>query len=235
MNIIITGASKGIGFELAKNFYKRGQHHIIAISRNKERLNTLKVTCESININSKIDIIATDLNSILLDTRILLQSIKQCFKKVDILINNAGLLINKSFNMIEEEEKKRIFNTNFFIPAKLTEVLIPFFNNPSHVINIGSMGGYQGSSKFPGLSYYSASKGALAILTECLAEEYKEKQIYFNCLALGSVQTEMLDKAFPGYKAPLLANEIAEFIADFAINGYKYFNGKILPVSISTP
>jgi NAD(P)-dependent dehydrogenase (short-subunit alcohol dehydrogenase family) len=97
------------------------------------------------------------------------------------------------------------------------------------------MGGFQGSAKFKGLSAYSSSKSALAGLTECLAEELKEKNIAVNCLAIGAVQTEMLNKAFPGYQAPLKANEMAAFISEFAVNGHKYFNGKIIPVSSSTP
>jgi NAD(P)-dependent dehydrogenase (short-subunit alcohol dehydrogenase family) len=75
----------------------------------------------------------------------------------------------------------------------------------------------------------------LACLTECLAEEFKEKNIAFNCLALGAVQTEMLVEAFPGYKAPLTAEEMAEFIMSFSLDGQKYLNGKIIPVSMSTP
>ncbi len=235
MNIIITGASKGIGFEIAKKFCSLENHKIVAISRDNDRLQNLKVTCERNKNTSKIITIASDLNSILNDCSVLQGVIKNQFPQVDILINNAGLLINKPFDIIEEEDKNRIFNTNFFIPAKLIECILPFLNIPSHIVNIGSMGGYQGSSKFPGLSYYSASKAALASLTECLAEEYKEKSIFFNCLALGAVQTEMFKEAFQGYKAPLNAQEMAEFIVDFSLNGYKYFNGKILPVSISTP
>ena len=97
------------------------------------------------------------------------------------------------------------------------------------------MGGFQGSSKFPGLSAYSASKAALANLTECLAEELKEKNICANCLALGAVQTEMLETAFPGYVAPVKSREMASFIAYFATRGHQFYNGKILPVSVSTP
>ena len=108
-------------------------------------------------------------------------------------------------------------------------------NTNSHIVNIGSMGGFQGSAKFKGLSLYSAAKGAVAVLTESMAEEFKERGIKVNALALGAVQTEMLASAFPGYKAPLTAGQMAEFIADFALNGHKYFNGKILPVSLSTP
>jgi NAD(P)-dependent dehydrogenase (short-subunit alcohol dehydrogenase family) len=105
----------------------------------------------------------------------------------------------------------------------------------SHIVNISSMGGFQGSSKYKGLSYYSASKSALACLTECLANEFSEYGISVNCLALGSVKTEMLDKAFPGYKAPVDAKEMAEFISDFALTGHKFFNGKILPVAVTNP
>jgi 3-oxoacyl-[acyl-carrier protein] reductase len=97
------------------------------------------------------------------------------------------------------------------------------------------MGGIQGSSKFPGLAAYSSSKGALITLTEMLAEEYKESNISFNALALGAVQTEMLAEAFPGYQASTTAREMARFIADFALNGHQFFNGKVLPVAHSTP
>jgi NAD(P)-dependent dehydrogenase (short-subunit alcohol dehydrogenase family) len=105
----------------------------------------------------------------------------------------------------------------------------------SHIVNISSMGGFQGSAKYKGLSYYSASKAALACLTECLATEFTEFGISVNCLALGAVQTEMLDEAFPGYKAPVDAKQMAEFISGFALTGHKFFNGKILPVALGNP
>ena len=89
--------------------------------------------------------------------------------------------------------------------------------------------------KFPGLAAYSSSKGAVITLSELLAEEYKEQQISFNVLALGAVQTEMLEEAFPGYKAPVSASEMADYIFNFALNGNKFYNGKILQVSSTTP
>jgi NAD(P)-dependent dehydrogenase (short-subunit alcohol dehydrogenase family) len=97
------------------------------------------------------------------------------------------------------------------------------------------MGGVQGSAKFPGLAAYSSSKAALANLSELLAEELKEKNIRVNCLALGAAQTEMLETAFPGYKAPVTAAEMAQWVGWFAINGHRFFNGKVLPVALSTP
>ena len=135
------------------------------------------------------------------------------------------------------EEIRQVFNINFFGPALFTKLLISNLGSiePGHVVNIGGMGGYQGSVKFPGLSFYSASKAAIANLTECLAEEYKEYNISFNCLAMGAVNTEMLKKAFPGYIAPVEPDQMGKFIAEFAISGHKYFNGKVIPVSLSTP
>ena len=97
------------------------------------------------------------------------------------------------------------------------------------------MGGIQGSQKFKGLSAYSSSKGAIITLTECLAEEFKTENLIFNSLALGAVQTEMLSKAFPGYQAPLKSSDMACFIVKFFIDGGQYFNGRIIPVSLTTP
>ena len=104
-----------------------------------------------------------------------------------------------------------------------------------HVLNITSMGGIQGSTKFPGLSAYSSSKGALIILTELLAQEFKESGPSFNALALGAVQTEMLEEAFPGYQAPVSAAQMAQYVIEFAMIGNQFYNGKVLPISSSTP
>ncbi len=157
------------------------------------------------------------------------------FTKTEVLINIAGTLINKDFLNISPAEGRIIMETNFFGPAALIKALKPFMAVDSHIVNISSMGGFQGSVKYRGLSYYSASKAALACLTECLANEFTEYRISVNCLALGSVQTEMLDEAFPGYKAPVEAKDMAEFISGFALKGHKFFNGKILPVAIGNP
>jgi NAD(P)-dependent dehydrogenase (short-subunit alcohol dehydrogenase family) len=235
MNIIITGASRGIGFELAKRIASLGNHNIIAISRNADKLKELKSACIRENVEAHLYPIPFYFsnNDDLGDD--LLKLIQTHFSKVDILINNAGYLFNAPLTQLPDAEFLNMVNVNFTAPARLIKLLTPIMPPGSHVVNISSMGGFQGSSKFPGLSVYSATKGALAILTECLAEELKETGIAFNCLALGAVDTEMLAQAFPGYKAPTTASQMAEFIADFALNGNKYFNGKILPVSISTP
>lgn len=234
MNVLITGASKGIGYEIAKLMSKK-EHSIIAIARSKFHLEALENECK--NFNSKFYTICFDLISG--DFNQLKNQIKSKFQHIDVLINNAGAIINKPFEQISDSELKSVYESNVFAPFKLIQSLMPFLTNNTaskkHIVNISSMGGFQGSSKFAGLSAYSSSKGALSILTECLAEELKDKNIAVNCLCLGAVQTEMLEKAFPGYKAPLSAKEMAEFITNFSLDAHHYFNGKVLPVSISTP
>jgi len=229
MNIIITGASRGIGYELAKKFVQ-DKHQLIAIARSGQKLQQLENELKSENFHFlEFDLASADYSGKLIPY------VKQYFEKVDILINNAGLLINKPIAELTDDDFDQTFNINVKSAFKLTRELLPLFNKDAHIVNISSMGGVQGSAKFPGLSLYSSSKAALAVLTECLAEELKAQHIIVNALALGAVQTEMLAQAFPDYKAPLKAVEMAGFIADFALNGHRVYNGKILPVSLSTP
>jgi len=224
MNIVITGAGKGIGFELAKLF-SINKHKTFCISRNIDNLQKIK--------NQYLKPFPFNLIDGNYDN--LLHGIKDFIPHVDVLINNAGLLINKPFSDFTDDDFDNIFRTNVNAVAKLSRTLLKELKSGSHVVNISSIGGVQGSSKFPGLALYSASKGAVSILTEVMAEELKENKIFVNALALGAVQTEMLAEAFPGYKAPLQANEMADYIYDFALNGHKFYNGKVLPVSLSTP
>ncbi len=224
-NVIITGTSRGIGFELVKLFSKSG-HNILALSRNEkpiENLNLDNVVSFSFNLNEVEDYKKVE------------TFIKNEWKQVDVLINNAGTLINKPFVETTFEDFEQVYKTNVFGVAEMTRIVVPFMKNDSHVVTISSMGGIQGSMKFPGLSAYSSSKGAVITLTELLAEEYKEIGPQFNVLALGAVQTEMLKEAFPDYNAPTSALEMAQYIYEFSLNGNKYYNGKVLQVSNSTP
>lgn len=224
-NVIITGSSRGIGFELVKLF-NQNNFNVVALSRNTKPISNLKLK----NVKSLyLDISSSE--SINKTTKLVTEG----FKKIDILINNAGTLINKPFNETSFEDFQSIYNVNVFGVAELIRQLSPYFNKKSHVINISSIGGIGGSSKFPGLSAYSSSKGALNILTEMLAEEFKDNDVSFNTLALGAVQTEMLEEAFPGYKANISPSKMANFIYKFSIEGNNFFNGKIIPVSTTNP
>lgn len=235
MNIIITGASRSIGYEIAKRFATIADNNIVAIARDESKLNDLKNACILENSQTHLFPIVFDLEKTELYEGVLIKEIRSSIGGVDILINNAGLLFNKPFEKLSSSEINRMIQLNLTAPTQLIQSLLPIMKRPSHIVNISSMGGFQGSQKFPGLAVYSAAKAGLASLTECLAEEYKGSGLSFNCLAIGATNTEMLREAFPGYDAPFIASEMADFIVDFAINKHKFFNGKIIPVTISTP
>ena len=224
-HIIITGTSRGIGFEMVKQLSKQG-HHILALSRNEAPVKALKL--------KNVTTFPFDLGDAYAYKKVE-DFISSTWHHVDVLINNAGMLLNKPFAETNISDFEEVYKTNVFGVAELTRVVLPFMRKEGHVVTISSMGGVQGSMKFPGLAAYSSSKGAVVTLTELLAEEYKDSGISFNVLALGAVQTEMLEEAFPGYKAPTSAVDMATYISDFALNGNKFYNGKLLQVSNSTP
>ncbi len=229
MNIIVNGGTRGIGKEIVLILSQDSNNKIIVTGRNEKTLETLSAYSGNI-LALKLDLASQDT-----DYDSFLRNVKNHFSSVDILINNAGMLISKGFSEIDEKDARMMMETNFLGPSMVIRKLKPMMSEGSHIVNITSMGGFQGSSKFKGMAYYSASKAALACLSECLAGEFAESKISVNCLAMGAVQTEMLEEAFPGYKAPVTAKEMAAFISYFAVNGHKYFNGKILPVAVSTP
>ncbi len=228
MNIIVTGTSRGIGFALARLFSASSEHKVIALSRNTEPL-------REFTSQENFRFLSFDMgNPENIDE--LLTLINEFFgSEIDILINNAATLIKKPFAEYTSADFDQMFGVNVKGVFLLIQQLLPFFAAPSHIVNIGSMGGFQGSVKFSGLSLYAATKGALAILSECLAEELKAAGIAVNTLAIGAVDTQMQREAFPGYKASVNAAEMAEYIMNFALNGHKVYNGKTLPVSLSTP
>lgn len=224
-NIIITGTSRGIGFELVKQYANAG-HNVLALSRNDKPIKSLHL--------KNVTVFSFDLSDANAYKKVS-DFIKANWQQVDVLINNAGMLVNKPFSELSIEHFEAVYRINVFGVTELTRTVLPFMKQGSHVVTISSMGGVQGSIKFPGLAAYSSSKAAVINLTELLAEEYKDSGISFNVLALGAVQTEMLEEAFPGYKAPISAVEMANYIFDFSLNGQKYYNGKLLQVSNSTP
>jgi short-subunit dehydrogenase len=229
MNIIVNGGTRGIGREVVDYLAQDISNQIFVTGRNEKALSKIS------SLYNNVQTFSIDMSLFNDRQEKLRVAVSENFSIVDILINTAGFLITKGFLETADDEARLIMETNFFGPASLIRILKPMMPSGSHIVNISSMGGFQGSEKYAGLSYYSASKAALACLTECLAKEFKEFGISVNCLALGSVQTEMFEEAFPGYKAPVDAKQMAEFISDFALTGHKFFNGKILPVAVGNP
>jgi len=230
MNIIITGGSSGIGKDLFSLFAEDPKNRVFSFGRSEPAVESMTPNMHYLRF---------DLRNYQTDRISLLDAVDSFFENqgIDILINNAGWLKHESFESVTHQDLLDTFHINFFSVFSLLQDIKPKLGlkGISHILNIGSMGGFQGSVKFAGLSVYSASKAALANLTECLAAEWTDENIKVNCLALGSVDTAMLRKAFPGYQAPIGSQEMARFIADFALNGHRFFNGKVIPVASTTP
>jgi len=234
MNILITGTSRGIGYHTALELASHPECQVFAVSRQESKLNELVHQAKRQNPHAKIVPVWFDLEKGNLEE--LANTVRKTAGHLDVLINNAAAILVKPFEEQTEAEFADIYHLNVIRTASLIRTLLPLMKKKGgHIVNISSMGGYQGSTKFAGLSAYSSSKAALGGLTECLAEEFKEQKIAVNCLCLGAVQTEMLGEAFPGYQAPMLPNQMAQYISHFALTGNQYMNGKIIPVSLTTP
>lgn len=231
MNIIITGGSSGIGRAVSLKFAANQKNRILVIARSEDKLKELSEAAE----NNNIHYMAGDIIELSKQPEILLKSVRKSFTGIDILINNAGALVSGNFEDLTAEDDILMMETNFGAPLRLLRILLPLIKPSGHIVNISSMSGFQGSSKYSGLSVYGAAKAALASLTESLATEYSGQGPSFNALSPGAVQTEMLNKAFPGLKAPVTAEEMADFIIWFAVEGSKYFNGVNLPVTLGNP
>ena len=225
-NIIIVGASRGIGKAIVEKLAQDSNNVILALARNIKKMNhsfesLTNVTCIELDLDSD-------------DIRKKCETAFSELETIDILINNAGVLVNKPFIELSRKDLETCYSVNVMSVMETVQAAIPKMTK-AHIVNISSIGGFQGSVKFPGLAAYSTSKAALCSFTELFAEEYKDSSIKMNCLCLGAAQTEMLEEAFPGYEAPVSAEKMAEYIVDFSLNADQWMNGKIIPVSLSTP
>jgi len=224
IEIVITGASRGIGLELMK-LCATHQHKVMGVARN---FPAVKGDWEFFKGSIS-------------ETEALVAAIKRqqgaSHARLRILVHNAGQVINRSFEEITDEQLQQLWELNFRAPFSLTRSLITWLGaaDAAHVIYIGSMGGFQGSVRYSGLSAYSAVKSAGASLMESLAAEYSETGIRFNALALGAVQTEMLQASIPDFDAGLKPFDMAHYIYTFMMEGYKVMNGAVVPVRRGNP
>lgn len=227
-NIIITGGSRGIGRALAEKFLNEG-HQVFVISRSEDLLKELAEK----EYNGKFTYAALDLA----ETENIEKAVAHIadWKKVDVLYNNAGLLVKKTFDKLTEADFTQSWKVNFLAPTLLIQALLPKLSSDAHIVNITTMGAVQGSVKFPELSAYGSSKATLVTLSEVLAQEFGEKGPSINCVALGAVQTEMLEQAFPGLEASVSPQEMADYLFEFGLTAHRYMNGKIVQCSSTTP
>lgn len=173
MNILITGASKGIGRAIAEELLPLG--NIFVTGRNEDALKTIGAQGYCLCDLSK-------------DLSPLMDFINK--NKIDVLINNAGEYIYGSIDSAKSDEIDRIFATNLLAPAKLISAAVPFMKTQKwgRIINIGSISGIMGEAY---ASLYSSSKAGLMGLTKALALELAEHNITVNTINPGWVETEL--------------------------------------------
>lgn len=225
--IVIVGSSRGIGKAMIDLFAKDESNKIYALSRDEEKMRKQfsgypNVECRAYDLTTN-------------DSAKQLEHIFSGVDKIDILINNAGYLVNKPFEELSHRDFERSYQVNVIGVMETVQALLPKMEQGTHIVNISSMGGFQGTVKFAGLAAYSTSKAALVSFTELFAEEFKDTNIKMNCLCLGAVQTEMLHEAFPGYEALVSPEQMAEYICNFSLTAQQWMNGRIIPVSLTTP
>lgn len=185
--IIVTGASRGIGREIAKELAKKG--HIIIANYNKSEEQILELKKELEEEKIKIDIFKADISKRNEAKKIVEYTINK-YGKIDILINNAGISQIKEFTQITDEDWNRMINTNlnsvFYMTQESCENMI--HNKNGCIINISSIWGLVGSSCEV---HYSVSKAGIDAMTKSLAKELGPSNIRVNSIAPGIINTEM--------------------------------------------
>lgn len=222
-NYLITGAGRGVGLATVKYLLENHSGiNVYAVSRNTGNLSALS--------SGRLKIIQADITDEI-------EKISAAIGKTPLqgILNNAGLLIKKDFRELTGEDFDQLYRTNVLAPFNIVKALLDNLAAGSHVVNIGSMGGTENTLKFPGMIFYSSSKAALQCLSQCLSVELQEQKVTVNCLSMGSVDTEMVRMAFPGFKAPIGSGQMAEFFGWFLLNGHRFFSGQILPLALTIP
>lgn len=232
--VFITGVSRGIGHELFLQCAEQPNVVVIGVSRSEKALDALREKCKARG-GSNYTLYRHDITAEELPGELLAQL--NDLRAVDVVINNAGYLVNKPFMELTQTDWLQCYKVNVYGPHRLTQLLYPFLveAKQAHIVNIGSMGAVQGASKFPGLSAYTSSKAALIALSECLAVEFADTRIRVNTVNLGAVRTEMLREAFPDLEVERRPAEVASWLLQFAFTAGALINGKSISLSDSTP
>ncbi|MGB8217739.1 MAG: SDR family oxidoreductase [Candidatus Methanoperedens sp.] len=220
-NIIVTGSGRGIGKYIAKRLGKEGANIVVTGRAESD----IEKVCNEINddggraIFIKGDVTREE------DVREVINKTIQKFGKIDVLVNNAGVGLRKLLWETRVEEFEEIMDVNVKGVFLYMKNIIPQMKE-GLIINISSGAGKTG---IPTLSAYCASKFAVIGLTEAAAGE-GGKNIKIVALCPGSVNTGMFKRMFPGEKADLEPEEVAEKVADICIHPGKYRSGESIEI-----
>lgn len=185
-NILITGASSGIGKALAEQLAVPG-NTLLLVARNEKLLHEIKAVCEA--KGAAVHIFPTDLSSGNAVEK-LTSAVYETFSCLDVLINNAGISQRSQAEETSEKVDREIMELNFFVPIRLTKLLWHLLLKSTHanIVNISSVTGTFG---YPQRSAYAASKHALEGFFESWMLENKHRHIHFTTVAPGGVSTNI--------------------------------------------
>lgn len=188
--VIITGASRGIGREITKRLASKGLIVVANYNKSEEEAKKLKEELKKKNIN--IDIVKADVSK-REDVKKLVEFTLKKYKKIDVLINNAGISEYKLFTDETDEDWNKIINTNLYSAFAMSQEVIPnmVHNKSGLIINMSSAWGVVGGALE---TIYSVSKAGLDGLTKALAKELGPSNIRVNSIAPGMIYTKMNEK-----------------------------------------
>lgn len=211
MRVLITGASSGIGLELAKLYSKKG-HELILTGRNKDALKELQK-----ELNTKSTIIIADLSK-----KEGMEKIKESCKNIDCLINNAGLGDYNTFKRADPDKLQAMIDVNITALTQLSREAIPHMKKRKHqtyIINIASVAGFLPGPK---MATYFATKHYVLALSEALSEELSNTNISVTAICPGPVDTKFSKTAKitndDSFKNGATPEEIAQFTYKSMIN-----------------
>lgn len=226
---LVTGAGRGIGRAVAVSLAKEGAR-VIVCARSENELN--ETAQQLAAANGEAETIVCDMA----DEKAviaLFAHIQTNYGTLDILVNNAGIFSGAYIEDVSMVEYHRVMQVNaaaVFLSCREAFGLMKA--KGGSIVNVSSLSGVQGATKFPGFSAYCASKFAVIGITEALAEEGKQCGIRVNAVAPGSVDTEMLREAFPGFNGPMLKpQQVADAILFLAGPHSSAVNGATLDLS----
>ena len=199
--IFITGVSSGFGRALTLLMAKKGWT-VIGLSRNKEKIKTLKQELKQLDIDSQHLLEVCDITQPKKLAALVKKSIKQ-FSNIDVLVNNAGLGLFKNLLDTNDGDRKKIFETNVFSLMRLTQLILPYMieNDSGHIINISSVAGKRTWKR---LTAYSASKFAVQGFSNALRRELKFEGYSINVSVVcppASLSDFFVNAGYPNYQA----------------------------------
>tara|TARA_B100001996_G_scaffold121039_1_gene91514 strand:- start:1267 stop:2004 length:738 start_codon:yes stop_codon:yes gene_type:complete len=232
-NIIVTGASGGIGNAIVKKLSKTGAN-ILASGTKTEKLKELKKNFENIKI-LKFDMSETENIEEFIES-----ATKELGGSLDCIINNAGITQDNLAIRMSLEDWQKVININLTSTFLMSKFAIKKMlkNKSGKIVNISSVVGHTGNL---GQSNYTASKAGIIAMSKSLAIEYAKKNININCISPGFIKTAMTDKIDDKFKDQIIskipsarlgeADDIANAVLFLSSDQSSYINGETLHVN----